>query len=138
MNAALRRRMESFSRASLAEMLGEVSLMLKEFERSPHLSRRQEALVMNAAQILDGAVKLWTDAAERHVNELGRRVPPALEPRSQTPALAHDCVSRLIDVYNGLKEGDLTQAQVQRLTIAAYNLLVVGKETTGSTARSAS
>lgn len=137
MNSALRRHVESLSRASLAEMLGEISVVLREFERSPHLSRKQEALLMFAAQSLDAAVKLWADAVERHVNARCRRTPPTLEPLPKSPVRANDCVSGLIDTYNALKDANLTRGQVQRLTIAAYNLLVVGKEKMGGTPRSA-
>ena len=123
--------MESLSRASLAEMLQHVGLMLKQFEDSPHLSRRQEALLMAAAQSLDAAVAQWTDAVERYADTHQGETLPALQPLPETLAVREDCILKMLDTYNVLKEGNLTRAQVQRLTIAAYNLLVVGKTLTG-------
>ena len=135
MNGALRKHMESLSRASLSEMLRHVSLMLTQFEGSPHLSRDQEFFLMAAAQSLDAAVELWTDAVARHEDAHGGATLPALQPLPEMSALAEDCILKVLEIYNVLKESNLTRPQVQRLTIAAYNLLVVGSTVTSDAAR---
>jgi hypothetical protein len=132
MKSGLRRHMESLSRTSLAELLQHVSVMLKEFDGSPHLSHKQEALLMAAVQSLDAAVAQWTDTVELYENTHGVQTLPTLQPLAEAPLLAQDCIIELFTVYTVLKESTLTHGQVQRLMIAAYNLLVVGRTVKGS------
>ena len=125
MNRALGRHMESLTRASLAELLSQLSQILKRFDGSPHLSRSQEACLAAAAGALDQAVAEWNGAVRRHAEKHHGNRLPSLQPLPEMSTHAQDCILELLESYRTLKECDLTPVQVQRLTIAAYNLLVV-------------
>ena len=127
MNRALGKHIESLTRASLAELLSLVSQMLKRFDGSPHLSRDQEACLATATGALDQVVVQWNGAVERDAKGHHEHKLPSLQPLPEVSARAQDCVVEMLATYRTLKECDLTRAQVQRLTVAAYNLLVVGR-----------
>jgi hypothetical protein len=135
MNGAVARNMESLSRSSIAELLSDFSRVLNDFVGSPHLSPKQESLVVGAAQALDRAAAIWADEVA-HAAASGRPV-PALEQIPERSTAARECVFKLLSDYNRLKGMGLTRAQLQRAMIAAYNLLVVGTSVTARPTRSA-
>lgn len=117
------------SRASVAEILHEMAKNLARLKGCPHLSASQEEHASEAARHIDAAVTEWIDEVTDDGASLLRRKHGRDTWMPARPERALECVLDMLAIYHDdLDERDFTPLQLQRVTIAAHNLLMVVQE----------
>jgi hypothetical protein len=121
---------EVLTKASVAEMLHEIAETLGRLNGCAYLSASQEEHLHEASGHIEMAVAEWIDDVTDDDALPSRRkrvTEPSLMP--EHPERGLDCVLDMLAIYHDdLDERDFTSMQLQRITIAAHNLLAVVQE----------
>ena len=129
MNRPLSEDFAVLSRASVAELLHEMAKNLARLKGCPHLSSSQEEHASEAGLHIDAAVTEWIDDVMDDPMPSSRRKHRRDARMPEHPERALECILNMLAIYHDdLDEGDLTPLQLQRVTIAAHNLLMVVQE----------
>jgi len=102
---------------------------LARLEGCSYLSPSQGEHVSAAERHINEAVSEWIDDVMDDASPSSRRSHPVEPLTPEHPERGLDCVLDMLAIYHDdVNERDFTHLQVQRLTIAAHNLLVVAQE----------
>lgn len=121
--------LEALARASVVEILNEMMKTLATLRGCAYLSHTQHAHVTVAKRRINQAVAEWIDAVTGDRAPAPRRERNAESSTPEQPTRGLECVLDMLTIYHDdLNERDFTPVQIQRLTIAAHNLLMIAME----------
>lgn len=120
--------LEALTRASVVEMLNEMMKTIARLRGCTYLSHAQHEHLTVARRRISQVVAEWIDAVMGDRTSSARRTRNAESSTPEQPTRGLECVLDMLTIYHDdLNERDFTPVQMQRLMIAAHNLLMVAQ-----------